>query len=200
MKIMDVINDISNFIQYFAAGYLFFCTYNYIGCLQREEHTEYLIVKGITASFILNSFVTFIVNKVGKGQEYYYLVLIFTACISGIVLGILRRTKLYRNLIKKVFHRTITDNILTLMYFEAANRECLCLRFRVSGSDSYYEGQIDEISSIYQDPIIILKYYVIRDRNRNVINDFSKCDRVQLIIKWSQMEDVEMALGDENEK
>ena len=52
MDILEIITHITEFIQYFATGLLFFGAYSFAACLPREEQSEYFVVKGITASFV----------------------------------------------------------------------------------------------------------------------------------------------------
>lgn len=193
MNIIEIINDITNFVQYFATGFLFFGAYNFAACLQREEKSEYFIVKGITASFMINSLVSYLFQYFGKGSQYYYVALIVVAGVLGLLFGRARQFIWLRTIIQKIFQRTISDNIFVLMWESTLKETCLCIRFKLKDDSNYYEGQVDKISSIYQDPTILIKYYVIEDENGNEKRNFSKCDCARMIVKWSEMEKVEIA-------
>lgn len=45
MDILEIITHITEFIQYFATGLLFFGAYSFAACLPREEQSEYFVVK-----------------------------------------------------------------------------------------------------------------------------------------------------------
>lgn len=193
MNIIEIINNITSFVQYFATGFLFFGAYNFAACLQREEQSEYFIVKGITASFMINSVVTCLFEYFDKDSRWYYIVLIIVAGILGLLLGRARRVVWIRTIIQKIFQRTVSDNVFVLMWESTLKETCLCIRFKLKDDPNYYEGQVDKISSIYQDPTILLKYYVIEDENGNAKRNFSECDCARMIVKWSQMEKIEIA-------
>lgn len=196
MDIIQIINNLTSFIQYFAVGFLFFGTYTFSACLQREEQSEYFIVKSVTVSFIINAIVIYIFEKFNINHKYFQLVLILVAGILGLILGCVRQNIYFRMIIEKVFRRTVSDNIFTLMWESAKEGKCVCLRFRLKDDMNYYEGQVDKISSIYQDPIILLRYYVIKDENGKEKENFSECNCAYMIVKWSQIEKIEMALGE----
>lgn len=44
MDILEIITHITEFIQYFATGLLFFGAYSFAACLPREEQSEYFVV------------------------------------------------------------------------------------------------------------------------------------------------------------
>lgn len=172
---------------------MFFGAYNFAACLQREEQSEYFIVKGVTASFIINSMVTYFFEYFGKDSRYYYILLIIVAGILGLSLGRAWRFIWLREIIQKIFQRTVSDNIFVLMWEFTLKGQCLCIRFKLKDDLNYYEGQVDKISSIYQDPAILLKYYIIEDENGKVKHNFSECDCARMIVKWSQMAKIEIA-------
>lgn len=196
MDMMEIINNIASFVQYFATGFLFFGAYNFAACLQRESQSEYFIVKGITASFIINSVVSCIFENFVNMSQYYYVVLVSTACISGLFLGRARRFAWVRSISKKIFQRTASENIFVLMWESTLREKSLFIRFKLKNDANYYEGQIERISSVYQEPVIWIKYYVIEDENGNKKRDFSECDCARMIVNWSQMEKIEIASED----
>lgn len=50
-----------------------------------------------------------------------------------------------------------------------------------------------KIAAIHKEPVIFLKYYMIQDQAGNEKMDFSECDCAYMIVKWSQMENVQIA-------
>lgn len=172
---------------------MFFAAYNFAACIQREEQSEYFIVKGITASFIINSLVTLFFQYLGNNSQYYYIILAASAVILGLFLGRIREFSWFQIIIQKLFQRTVANNVFTLIWESAKDGKCLCIRFKLKGDTKSYEGQIDKITSIYQSPTILLKYYIVEDANGNVEKDYSECDCAYMIIKCSEMENIEIA-------
>ena len=192
-NVIDLINNISSFIQYFATGYLFFSAYNFSGCLFREKEKEYFFVKSITASFIIYAIATVIFSKTKWDQEYYFVTLIIFSCVIGLILGRARSFGWVNTLCQFLFRQTITDNIFLIMWNSVSKGHCLCIRFRKDGDTNFYEGQILDISDLYQDPIFRLKYYVIMEKDRSILKDYSRCSCAQMVVKWSEMKDIEIA-------
>ena len=168
MDILEIITHITEFIQYFATGLLFFGAYSFAACLPREEQSEYFVVKGITASFVINVIDCWVFDVFKINSQYFQVTLVISAIIFGLFFGRARQFKWFRAVIEKMFGRTKDD-------------------------DKSYEGQIDKIAAIHKEPVIFLKYYMIQDQAGNEKMDFSECDCAYMIVKWSQMENVQIA-------
>lgn len=204
-NVIDVINNLSSFIQYFATGFLFFSAYSFAGCLQREMSEIYFIVKSITASFVIDSIVGTVFNITGLDNQYYFFALVIVSGVSGLLLGRARSFTVVNKVSEKLFRHTITDNIFQTICDSVSEKNSLFIRFNLKNSDNIYEGQVEELNSIYTDPILLIRYYLIKDKTGNVDRDrdFSVCDCAKLIVKWSDMINIEVAsegwLGDSYE-
>lgn len=192
-NLMELINNIGSFVQYFATGYLFLSVYNFSGCLFREKEKEYFFVKSITASFIINAFVTVVFIKTKWDQEYYFVALILFSCILGLVLGRARSFAWVNTLCQVLFRQTLTDNIFLTLWNSVSKEHCLCIRFQKDGDTNFYEGQVLDISGLYQEPILRLKYYIIMNKDGGILKDYSFCNCAQMVVKWSEMKNIEIA-------
>ena len=116
-----------------------------------------------------------------------------SAIIFGLFFGRARQFKWFRAVIEKLFGRTVDDNLFVLIRNLANPGKCVSIRFTIKDDDKSYEGQIDKIAAIHKEPVIFLKYYMIQDQAGNEKMDFSECDCAYMIVKWSQMENVQIA-------
>lgn len=199
MHIVEIINEITDFVRYVAVGFIFFGTYDFAGLLEREENKEYLIFKTITASFVINEIINFVIISAKVNKKYYYLIIIIASAILGIVLGKVRRSTFLREKTEQTFGRTITDNIFVRMQELAQGKEdeedmCVCARFCLKDDKNYYEGQIEEVTSIYRTPCILLKYYKVRNKKGKIIKNYSDCDEAFMIINWEDMTKIEILM------
>lgn len=190
MDILEIITHITEFIQYFATGLLFFGAYSFAACLPREEQSEYFVVKGITASFVINVIDCWVFDVFKINSQYFQVTLVISAIIFGLFFGRARQFKWFRAVIEKMFGRTVDDNLFVLIRNLANPGKCVSIRFTIKDDDKSYEGQIDKIAAIHKEPVIFLKYYMIQDQAGNEKMDFSECDCAYMIVKWSQMENV----------
>ncbi|MEQ2041860.1 hypothetical protein [Mediterraneibacter gnavus] len=195
-NVLDIINNIGSFVQYFASGFLFLSAYDFAGSLPREKEKEYFFVKSITVSFVINAIISFIFNKAKVDMQYYFLALILSAVVLGLLLGRARSFGWINTICIKVFRHNIADNIFLTIWSSVSNGKCLYIRFKKKDCSNSYEGQVYDISSLYQDPIFRLKYYVVKDKKGKIREDFSYCDCAQMIVSWSQMDDIEIASED----
>lgn len=193
MDILEIITHITEFIQYFATGLLFFGAYSFAACLLREEQSEYFVVKGITASFVINVIDCWVFDVFKINSQYFQVTLVISAIIFGLFFGRARQFKWFRAVIEKMFGRTVDDNLFVLIRNLANPGKCVSIRFTIKDDDKSYEGQIDKIAAIHKEPVIFLKYYMIQDQAGNEKMDFSECDCAYMIVKWSQMENVQIA-------
>lgn len=193
MDILEIIAHITEFIQYFATGFLFWDAYYFAGCLPREEQSEYFVVKGITVSFVINVINCWAFDVLKINSQYLQIALMVSSIMLGLFLGRARQFKWLRTVIEKVFCRTVDDNLFILIRSLARPGKCVCVRFNIKDDNKSYEGQIDEISEIYKDPVIFLKYYMIRAESPKEEVNFCECDCAYMIVKWSQMENVQIA-------
>lgn len=193
MNILKIITHITEFIQYFATGFLFFGSYSFAASLPREKQSEYFIVKGITASFVINVIDCWAFDAFKISSQYFQMTLVISAIIFGLFLGRARQFKWVRTVIEKMFGRTVDDNLFILIKNSANPEKCVSVRFTIKDDGKSYEGQIDKISGIHKEPVIFLKYYMIKDQAGNEEVDFSECDCAYMIVKWSQMENVQIA-------
>ena len=193
MNILKIITHITEFIQYFATGFLFFAAYSFAASLPREEQSEYFIVKGITASFVINAIDCWAFDTFKISSQYFQMTLMISAIILGLFLGRVRQSERFREVIERMFGRTVDDNLFILIRDLKKQDKCVSMRFTMKDDDKNYEGQIEEISAIYKDPVIFLRYYIIKDQAGNEEVNFSKCDCAYMVVKWSQMENVQIA-------
>ena len=87
MNPIEVINNISDFMKYFAPGYIFLTFYNLGSLSQREDKAEYLFIKCITASFCLVEFSAFLCDKIKWLQAIGTFILVLIAAIAGFLMG-----------------------------------------------------------------------------------------------------------------
>ena len=155
--------------------------------------SEYFVVKGITASFVINVIDCWVFDVFKINSQYFQVTLVISAIIFGLFLGRARQFKWFRAVIEKMFGRTVDDNLFVLIRNLANPGKCVSIRFTIKDDDKSYEGQIDKIAAIHKEPVIFLKYYMIQDQAGNEKMDFSECDCAYMIVKWSQMENVQIA-------
>lgn len=160
MDILEIITHITEFIQYFVTGFLFFGAYSFAACLPREEQSEYFVVKGITASFVINVIDCLVFDVFKINSQYFQVTLVISAIIFGLFLGRARQFKWFRAVIEKTFGRTVDDNLFVLIRNLANPDKCVSIRFTIKDDGKSYEGQIDKISAIHKEPVIFLKLYM----------------------------------------
>ena len=117
-------------MQYFASGFLFLSAYDFAGSLPREKEKEYFFVKSITVSFVINAIISFLFNKAKVDMQYYFLALILSAVVLGLLLGRARSFGWINTICIKVFRHNIADNIFLTIWSSVSNGKCLYIRFK----------------------------------------------------------------------
>jgi hypothetical protein len=190
----ELMASISSFIQYFAPGYLFLSSYVFSSYSQREEKTEYLIIKCLSISFVFVSICEVVGIRRVIPQSAVSMGILTTAFLCGLLFGRLYRTNWARRVVKTLFNRSVSEDIYIDLWETATSKDnyVICVKLKLKDDELIYEGQIDQISFLRHDPVILLAYYKSYDKEK-VVNDFSKVDNARMIVNHSQIEKFEFA-------
>ena len=108
---INIINNITGFITYFAPGYTFIYCYYYSSVCQRETSLKLLVLKSITISYILFVFSTFVCTFLGIDNEIIIQAITFIIALTGgLVAGRVHRSKWANNVSIFLFKREMKND------------------------------------------------------------------------------------------
>ena len=189
----DLIAKITEFMRYFAPGYLFLSAINFSACIKREEKLEYLLISCITLSFVLSTISGVIVQRLSINAQNEQLLLIVLSVFSGLTVGRVRSTGWANKWSDRLFQRSFSDNLFVELKKTTmdSNRPNILVRFAKKNDPHIYEGQILHILYPEKEPVLVLVYYVCRDGDNNIIFDRSSVEGAKMLVNYADIQTFE---------
>ena len=186
----DLISEITEFMRYFAPGYLFLSAMNFAAYTKREEKIEYLFISCITLSFVLSTVCGLLTAAFSLDTLGEQFILILIALLSGFLAGRLSCSKWVNNLSDRLFRRNFSDNLFVELKKITMNADQpdILVRFTQKDDPYTYEGQILHILYPEREPVLVLAYCVCRDENNKVIFDRSKVKGAKLVVNYADIQ------------
>lgn len=202
--VMDIINNVTGFISYFAPGYIFLGCYCYASCKEREEQTEYLVIKCISISYVL----LIVSQMIGRFRNWTTLgvqgLSFSLAILTGFILGRFHRSSIANQISLDFLDRELSNSIFLDLWERANNLDAVIyVVLTLKDGKGIYEGQISKIISYNNNPALQLAYYKILDTNNNLVSDCSDVDTAEVVIQYSDIEKFEydiISIGDFTEE
>ena len=193
--VLDLVENLPEFMTYVIPGFLFLAVYRYI--LFQDEHaadqTSHTLLNSVAISFVLKTvydgIVSLLFETISERSGSWYLTGILAFSIfAGYFLAravSLPRTKqwLDRIGVSRTIHSNIWDDIL-----EAG----IWLRIWLKGSDKSYYGQVKFIENYGREPLVVLEYYQFLGNNAEVLFDNTDDAKRTVLLNLSQFERVEI--------
>lgn len=189
---LDLISDITSFMNFFVPGYIALGCFHFVSCRPREDSIEYLLIKCISISYFITTFCVAIDSAVPSTDLHIFLIII-SSIISGVFAGVIRRCKIIKKIIKRCFKREIFDDTFISLWEQVddSDTEALLVRLTLKDDAYVYEGQLDRVTSLHRNPTLIITYYVIRDGEK-VVDDFSRIDGMEMIVPYENISKFEV--------
>ena len=197
----ELIRSITEFMQYFAPGFIFLGCKNYASCKKREEKTEYLVASSIAISFAITTVSSFFTRLVSYNYEKVYLfsdiwitvrsfIAIALAIISGLAMGRFIRTRQANYLSQILFRRDFRSDFFVFLKDEMTEKSCtLLVRLKRKNDLYYYVGQIERVLNPEDKPILILYNYAsYNEKGRRISH---RDGEYRLLIHYGDIESFE---------
>ena len=183
MGSLEIIANITGFMQYFVPGYIFWTVYNFFAIRPRESTIEYLIIKSIAFSFILCCIIQVLSVYFPCIKSYVAMVLAGAALICGVAFGLLRKSRRLDSFLEKLFHRTFEeDSYLLDKWKNVENIRGVLVRLTNIEKEIVITGQLKAVRDYNnKEPLISIAYYKIYENgDQNPISNFAKFDVAEI--------------------
>lgn len=193
----DLIGSVTEFMRFFAPGFIFISCLDFTICAKREDKIEYLVITCITISFILSTVTDLIMTISPTLNAQVCLVLL--PAIAGVLVGKLRKAKWVNWLALRLFNHEFSNNLFVDLMedVKASDASALCVRFTLKDDPKIYEGQLYKVLDIHTDPTLIFAYYVCYDSSGRVICDNTTINNSKLIIHYANVQSFEFIKAEE---
>lgn len=192
-KTMDpvtIIDDITSFMIYFVPGYIFWTVYNFLAIRPRESSSEYLIIKSIAASYILNTFFQQVELLLERFciQKYHTIIVIIASIIGGALCGILRQSNIFAKICREGFKRDFEDDLFFELWRKYKTNSIICIRLRNQETKQIITGQLVRVQEHYkEDPVISLEFYqILQDEGKTIVEDFEHVEGAKISIQYTK--------------
>ena len=189
MDPVTIIADITGFMIYFVPGYIFWTFYNFTAVRPRESTPEYLIIKSIATSYVLNISLQQVelATRCPCLKQYHSIILIFISVIMGALLGALRQSNKLVTICKSYFKRGFEDDLLFELWRDAKKNGVVCIRLRNQETKQIITGQLTRVQEYYkEEPVITLAFYQIwLDDEKMLIENFEHVEGIEISIRYT---------------
>lgn len=204
---MDIIENITGFITYFAPGYILLYCFYFTSCLSREADEQHLMIKSIALSYVLFVCTDFLAGDLlGFSDEQVRLLVLLLAVFTGWAAGKIHRSDLINRAALLLFGREFSRNIYVEIIEKAEQikrigkkrwkKERPWKERRKNGlklvyviflhicmeDDTFYDGQISKIYYPTSDAEISFAYYLHYDKE-NILENMTESDYSETVIK-----------------
>ena len=156
--IESLINGLPDLIKYIAFGYIFLSAFYWVTYRDNADNTfKYMIVKSIIVNYILVSFYSVVLSRIGIVIIYSPKQIIFLSLLSGflgLIIGSIIRAEWFGNLLLKLhISRTFNSNI-----WDDVLKKDTWVRVYMKDGTSYF-GCFMYSEDYEREPIIVLSTY-----------------------------------------
>lgn len=192
-----IIENIEGIMIYIIPGYISYMSYRFVSLNTRSMSWNNTLLVSIAISFIINTLLLLVLTE---NKEWYIIITLIIAIVSGCITGILVRQTWIGDFFKKVgINRTPNGDIFS----EIINNANGIMWWRISMKDSgyYFRGQFESIDD--NKPLITLVHYEkrqISDQKLLFSYDEHKDYTCRVLINLENMKHIEMMEKDKKEK
>lgn len=189
MDPVTIIADITSFMIYFVPGYIFWTFYNFTAVRPRESTPEYLIIKSIATSYVLNVSLQQLelITNSPYLKLYHSIILIFISVITGALWGALRQSNKLSTICKSYFKRGFEDDLLFELWRDSKKNGVVCIRLINQETKQIITGQLIRVQEYYkEEPVISLAFYQIwLDDGKTLIESFEHVEGIEISIRYT---------------
>lgn len=189
MDPVTIIANITGFMIYFVPGYIFWTFYNFTAIRPRESTPEYLIIKSIATSYVLNVSLQQLELVTGCPclRQYHSIIILLISVTIGALWGALRQSKTLVRICKNYFKRGFEDDLLFELWRDAKKNIVVCIRLRNQETKQIITGQLIRVQEYYkEEPVISLAFYQIwLDDGKTLIESFEHAEGTEISIRYT---------------
>ncbi len=192
MKQVDpatIIDNITGFMIYFVPGYIFWTVYNFVAVRPREGTPEYLIIKSIAASFILNISLQRleVITRWTYLNQYYSMILVAAAVFWGALCGAFRKSEKLAKNASSILKHDFDDDLFFRLWRDTKKATVVGVILRNQETKQIIIGQLLRVQEYFKrEPVITLAFYQILDNNGStIIENYEGVEGIEISIRYT---------------
>lgn len=186
---MEIIKGIPELFIYFALGYAFIKTYEYVAWKCEDSKLEHIVFRSIIGSYVIKTTFDILTKYYFTSSILYIPILIFVAVVSGYCFGRFFRSNLFDYFQRKLkINRNKNKNIWNDIFA----RKDVWFRVQLKGNEGSYIGLVEFCEENVRDPMLILTRYQLLDGNGKVVVDNSENFKEKIVLDMKDFETAQL--------
>lgn len=196
--ITEFINGLPNILSNVVFGFVFISVFHLVTRRHNDSNKKYLIMCSIAISFILKLIFNGVIHCTGLNIKidtalYYFILLLLTILVAyGI--GRIVDADWFDKVLEKI---GIDHTVRPTIWDDAIKNYTKATIVLRSQPQFVYSGQIKLVEEDEREPIIVLCYYQIFDKNANkAITNYSTDDKKTIMLNYKDILEIEFDYQD----
>lgn len=188
-NIKELLEILPQIIIYVAVGFIFLKTFHFVALKQNSIDIDHVLTASLVVGFIYCQIAYLIPFSIS--YEIDHIGIIISSLCFGYLAGRLARSKVWLRILE--FFK-IYDSFNMYFWDDLMPEDCT-MKVYVHMNEKSYEGMVHTYESYSNSPHLVLASFIVKDKNNNILEDFSEDFTKVIILDASHAESIYVEYG-----